>query len=348
MLAPPPEAVFDRYFRNKLTREEQQDYRCKVDLDLIAHEPTRLLLEDVQVAINNAYAAQRFRIASKDYLRGVHFDYVLSSVANAVAFQDEGFAFVGFTIPMFDNIATVCKLLTDAPQIAGLFRPGEVTAQEQNQLFIAFLGLQHQFVACHELGHHFHGHSSAGATASATWQEFADKTGQGGFRAQAKERDADGFAAHMMLRNCIAGHPRGKFLELLGQPDDAPDDLLLSALIIAAGSFFFYRAGPFDAEKIEELTHPPAAARLHFIVEEIVAWLQEHRPASAGFVTLERFSVLMKAVADALCIQTSGEQWDLQIDFLLSPRGKEYLEIIAHHQAALRDEMTSFRWELTS
>lgn len=343
---PPPEVVFDRHFRNKISLEEQKVYQRKVDLDLIEHEPTRLLLHDVQIAINKAYAAQRFRIASQEYLRGIHFDYIQSPIPNAIAFQDEGIAFVGFTIPMLDSIGAVCKLLADAPQIAGLFRPGEVTAHERNQLFTALFGLQQQFVACHELGHHFHGHTCGEAASAAPWQEFADNSGQGNLRKQAGERDADGFAAHMMLRNCIAGVPRGKFLELLGQPERSPDDLLLSALIIAAGSFFFFRERPFDAESIEELTHPLAAARVHFIVEEIAAWLEEHRPASAAFVTLERFHALMKAVAEALRPQTSGEQWDIQTDFLLSPRGREYLEAVAYHRAVLRDDMADLRWEL--
>src|SRR5690242_14842530 len=96
----PPEVVFDRYFRSKLTSDEREEYRGKVDLDAIQNESTRLVLHDVQDSINNAYAAQRFRIAGQDLLHGVHFDYAQSSVTNALAFEDEAYAFVGFTVPI--------------------------------------------------------------------------------------------------------------------------------------------------------------------------------------------------------------------------------------------------------
>ena len=89
-MADPPEVVFDRYLRNKIPLEKRKSYRGKLDSALIDHQDTRDLLDETQRSINNAYAAQGARILTHGKPPTLHFDYINATVANAIAFQDEG------------------------------------------------------------------------------------------------------------------------------------------------------------------------------------------------------------------------------------------------------------------
>jgi hypothetical protein len=344
----PAEVAFDRFFRNELPPEMRGSYKGKQDLDAIADESTRLLLEEIQKSINNVYRAQRYRVVVRRSRPNLHFDYVRAEVVNAIAFEYEGFAFIGVTNPMFDEVGEICTLLVASESVSRIFRSGSLTKYQERQMFTAFFAILLQFVACHELGHHFHGHCAPDERSIVLWEEFADyETDRAGFRNQAKEVDADAFAVHMLLRNCISGASRSKFLELLGHPvNEVSDFPLLSALVTAAGSFFFSRRRTFHRNALSELTHPPPAARMHFVMEEIVSWMKEHLPSASASVDLPLYRELMEAAARALAPKTSDKPWEEQTAFLVSAEGRAYLELLREHRLQVRDEMCSKRWEL--
>jgi len=344
----PAEVVFDRYFRNELSAEEREVYKGKQDLDTLPDESTRLLLVDIQQSINNVYQAQKNRTAGGQS-PNLHFDYVLADLANAIAFQHDGFAFVGVTMPMLDKVGGDCALLVAAVSVIGIFTTGDPTKHERRQLSTALFAILLQFVACHELGHHFHEHCATKEGSTVLWEEFAGyESDRAGVLNQTKELDADGFAVHMLLRNPVTGPSRSKFLELLGQAGDANDSPLLAALILAVGSFFFFDQRECGAEGVGQLTHPPAAVRVHFVMEELVGWLNEHRPSSSTSITLVRYQDLMGAVAKALSPKTSGKAWHDQTAFMLSEAGQEYLRRLSEADSQLRDDMRAKRWELDS
>src|SRR5437899_198947 len=55
----PPEVLFHRYFQRLKRKEDRELYRGKADLDRLPDEPLpRKLLEDVQVMLNAALAAE--------------------------------------------------------------------------------------------------------------------------------------------------------------------------------------------------------------------------------------------------------------------------------------------------
>ena len=342
-VAVPPEIIFDRYIRNKRIPR----YQGKANLLLIEDRATRDLLEETQRTINDVYAAQRGSILAAGTLPTLHFDYPDSGVVNAIAFQDEGCAFVGLTLPLFDEVGQTCQLLVTCDLVSDIFRQEIPTDHQRHQLFTAFFAAQLQFIACHELGHHVHGHCSDCEGSLLIWEEFAEGgSARGGLTDQAGELDADGYAVHMMLHNFVAGSPRPKLLELLGRRmDDTEDVAVLELLILAAGSFFFRRQQEFEEDKVAALTHPPVAARMHFVMEEFASWLDTHRPSIAHLINGARFAVLMGAAASALSTNTSGAPWQKQTEFLLSQPGQNYLAHLAEARSKLRDVMSNRRWK---
>jgi hypothetical protein len=342
-VAVPPEIIFDRYIRNKRIPR----YQGKANLLLIEDPATRDLLEETQRTINDVYAAQRGSTLAPGTPPTLHFDYVDSGVVNAIAFQDEGCAFVGLTLPLFDEVGQTCQLLVTSDLVSAIFRQEKPTEHQRHQLFTAFFASQLQFIACHELGHHVHGHCSDCERSPLIWEEFAEGgSASGGLVDQAGELDADGYAVHMMLHNFVAGPPRPKLLELLGRRmDDTEDIALLELLILAAGSFFFRRQQEFERDKVADLTHPPAAARMHFVMEEFASWLDIHRPSTAHLINRTRFAALMGAAASALSTITAGVPWQEQTEFLLSQLGRDYLARVAEARSKLRDVMSNRRWK---
>ena len=86
----PPEVVFDRFFRsNELTRSDRETYRGKQDLTLL--EPSvGSLLDNIQKALNGSLHQLQRRVFAQGQHPKLHFDYVASTVPNALAFTYEG------------------------------------------------------------------------------------------------------------------------------------------------------------------------------------------------------------------------------------------------------------------
>lgn len=344
----PREVVLDRYLRNKISTEERAVYEGKADLETIADEGTRGLLYTVQKAVNDAYESQRTRIIARGKHPILHFDYVRAAISNAIAFQDEDIAFVALTLPIVDEVGRTCELLATSDWVSSLFNRGRPTDDERRQLFTAFFAAQIQFVACQELGHHFHGHCSDDGQEARVREEFGrDSNPRGSLEDQAKELDADGFAVHMMLRNFVAGSPRSKFLELLGSlSGESEDTELLALLVLAVGSFFFNRRQEFTENSISGLAHPLVTARMHFAMEEFVSWLTANRAPGASLITQARFYELMGAVWAALDPRTSARDWAEQTTFLLSANGARYLALLSETRSMLRTQMSTRCWGL--
>jgi hypothetical protein len=346
----PAEIVFDRYFRNKATYEERKSYFARMDLDQLPQEAAAMLAT-VQSAINSAYAQQGMRVLARGQHPKLHFDFIQASATNAVAFEDEGYAFVGFTMPLVDEIRADCEALAESPNVADVLETPFGDRLQQAKVFTVFFATMLQVIACHELGHHFHGHCFDRTGNVLFRREFdtpAAEASGSQLRNHAMELDADGFAVHMMLRNLIAGLPRPRLLELLEHPSQTEkDDPLLALLTMSLGTFFFARRSAlFDPARVEMQTHPPAAVRMHFMMNETLEWLKVHRAGSAGWATLDRYQELMDAVVEAAKSPAAQSGWAAQTAYLTSDAGRKYLDALQSNREGLRTEMNDRRWLL--
>jgi len=351
-MSAPPEVVFDRYFRsNAISAEQRRIYQGKLDLDQL--QPGEAgILEDFRKSINSMYDRQRSRVLAHGRHPNLHFDYVRSVDVNALAFRYEDYEFVGLTKALVDCVGSTCEALAGSPvafHTLGLDAPD---LQNRRQVLTLLFALQMQFIGCHELGHHFHGHCSEPDNPSALWEEFKSDvllTTEDKIDFQAREVDADGFGVEMVLRNLIAGQPRAMALELLSRSAGyvACDDAVLTAFLLSVGAFFF-RIQPafFKQEKIRGREHPPGAIRMHFVMQNTKEWLERNRANSLTWATLDSYQRIMQAVAASLEPIKERTAWDAQTEFLISDAGRAYLDLLRNQVALEREKLNGKRWEL--
>lgn len=122
-------------------------------------------------------------------------------------------------------------------------------------LFWILLG----FVVAHEYAHHTHGH----------FGQVDDQPVVGRLRRQAREADADGWAAYLMLNNWVLADGRPVLLKLLGLEDapTADQDAVASACFVAAQAAFTFvrQPEPIDKDKVYWDTHPLQSVRLELM-----------------------------------------------------------------------------------
>jgi hypothetical protein len=177
------------------------------------------------------------------------------------------------------------------------------------------------FLVLHEWTHHVHRH-------------FADDLDR-----QAQELDADGFAANTVLINLIDGDARAPYLRLLGkknEPENVQNEALIACFVTAVCAFFFsVPSTVVDARKIDKETHPPQAARLWFLLMQVMGWCKRHQPAIDGWMTLDwNQEQFMRQIGDATKALNGGKEWTPQHDFLKSPDGIEYMTRLDERRAA--------------
>jgi hypothetical protein len=161
--------------------------------------------------------------------------------------------------------------------------------------------------------------------------------------AHRKEIDADGYAITMCLDNfCLLDGPRSVFLHDLGKPPRHPrsERWLLRLICLAAGAFFFSRKGEQRPRH-----HPPPLVRMHFIMNQIHAWSKKnHRPNLAKWATVSRFQKLMAAVEAAIDSDHQEVDWHAQSEFILSPGGEDYRQILEEAEAPVRKIYAPYCW----
>src|ERR1700730_14406195 len=117
-MAIPPEVIFHRFFQSKeISPVDRQDYRGKQDLDVLP-PAVRSLLSRVQETLNEALHNEKKNVPEHVDHPPFHFDFVDSSVPNAVAFRFEGFSFIGITIALVHILWDACVRLSKWEGIA--------------------------------------------------------------------------------------------------------------------------------------------------------------------------------------------------------------------------------------
>ena len=161
------------------------------------------------------------------------------------------------------------------------------------------------------------------------WTELRRDNASGDINRQARELDADSYAAYIVLSHVLRGDRRNIALTDLcaaALPDIEADELLLTCYFLALLAFFcaLWR-GPADAASIYRLTHPPAPVRIKYAIQVAEMWCGQNGSVPSSWFVPARFQELFRAAAQ-LIAEPIPKTWDAQIEFLRSPEGARYDE----------------------
>lgn len=222
MLETPPDILFHRRFQRLRRPQDRELYRGKADLDRLPGEPLPVkLLEDVQVMLNTALAAEKQIPEHVDH-DPFHFDYIDSVDPNALAFCCDGYSFIGVTIPLLNQLWASASLVAESAEPAALLDmrlsdDQRVSTSVEQRIAVAVFRLELLFIVLHEWTHVVHGHVRNADDAGFA-NEVLGRT-DGNIATQARESDADGYAAYYMLENVINGQERAHVVSVLAMDD---------------------------------------------------------------------------------------------------------------------------------
>lgn len=321
-----PEAILDRFFRSDdRTTEERKDYRGKLDLEQVG-DVLRQTLYDLQRVFNEGLLEQHGRLL--DETPRVHFDYVDSSIANALAFRYEDVRFIGITLPLIERLLHGCQRLSDSPVVAS--EMGITLTPEQRQDFLGYLfNISLSFVVNHEYAHHRLGQVVEIRDCKAFWVEFAAHEGNGSLGQQVREIHADGFGTFLTIHNLFFGNGRPGLFEVFGPVRDErhADALLLAAFVLGVSNFFFTRQPEqFDPVGLYALQHPPPAARMGYIMTNVQRWSEKNRPLLLADISVDFYQIIMRAGEEAIWGAQGRQDWHEQTTFLFSEAGAAYFD----------------------
>lgn len=318
-----PEVLFHRYFQTELNYTERQIFRGKADVYELADAESELLLS-VQQVLNRALANERADDPDRSPDDRFHFDYIDSDSLNALAFCHGGYSFIGMTMPLVRSLFMVCARLSEDEDVMGL-----LGLKVPNLFLAAAARIQIFFIVSHEYTHHIHGHVRQLSGDSAL-TEYGCPVGADVIGRHCLELDADAYAVYLALTNLIAGEERRAAVAALGietNPSAQQDRILLATFIVSVGAHFLSRSKRlFD---VANSSHPPAAARMQFVMEHVRFWCRDLHPGLHPWITPEVFHELMAVTARATWPPDGVEAWENQIAFLTSDQGHAYTAELA-------------------
>ena len=324
---PSPEEILDRLVKNNAFPE---GFTYPAALDLL--EPTlRSLLLSVQGALTEALLLENWNVSGGVAHPPFHVDYMDARVPNALAFQHEGHAFLVITIPMIELLLQTSDRLSRSSSIAHLLDIGPLSSQLTEMLQASLCSIQLNFLVSHEYTHHIHEHVAvAFGPGLAIRKEIQDTATVGGLRDQAQEADADSYAVYIVLTHLFSEGGRAHAMKLFAHRDTsegANDESLLALFTIAVGAFV-YALPPtrLDNTNIYTRQHPPADARMNYIMHSTTSWCNQNRPALEAWMTLKRYQAYMRAVAEATWGTAGTAALSAQHAFLSSAPGMEYMK----------------------
>lgn len=343
----PPEIAFDRAIKSKFPERLRASYAGKRSVD-----PERdIILSDVQALINEMYRTNSERLLDGDGRHPwLHFDFIEGSAVNALAFNEGQYSFVGLTVPLVDEFQQLASRLVESRNVLQIFDMTDAGQERIGDLWTALFATMLNFVAFHELGHHFCGHCPAdGTSVSQVLEEYPISQGASSadiLERQAAELDADAYAIRTLAENFITGAARPEILSMLGRTSDQEDDAQpLATIVLAAGTFFFHRqrlAGNVGA--FTHGDHPPAVVRLQRGMEVLHRWLLLNRPNSAEWTLGAEYTRVMDAGTRALGNDAAGEIWDTVTSQATSVQGQEYLSMLEIAGDRLRERLRPRMW----
>jgi hypothetical protein len=314
-------------------------YRGRKDLDDSDIGIDKALLSKVKEAANRGLAGRKRLPEHFDDLP-FHFDYIDSEFANAAAFRDGSYAFIGITFPYVREISETAIELSRSARIQEILKVDASVADNlQGILFqhLLFLTITHEF------SHHVHGHVIKDINPATFFREFDASGRTGGMERQADEADADGYAAYHVLSNAMhttARDDAAAALNLTGRSIDSINETLFLSFAVAACAHFSSR-GLIDVENVWTETHPIQAARIDYLMRHSRIWCEQFEPALLSVITQETFGTIMRTVADEMWGIMSSVMWRKQAEFLQTDDGRKYMaemtRLIDDQKARLRE-----------
>jgi|SRR6267142_5850551 len=319
-----PEILFHRFFTSLTNPQERERYRGRLE---VGHDGNGPLLNDLRTVFNNGLVAQHGR--QEGGQPRFYFDYVDSVIENALAFPYEGIAFIGITQPLIESLIAGCVQLSNSSAVGKILDDTE--NEEQRELVLSgIMGATLSFVIGHEYGHHRLGHHEA-SLQEVFHDELPADGGAGTLEQQAREVHADGMGAFLALNHIINGEGRDRILRLLGREpaDAAGDELLLKVFILGVANYFFTRRPlPFAPAGLYTRTHPPATARINYVMQNAQRWATDARPAMGPLITQALFERMMAAAEAALWGPEGATDWHRQYEYFMSAEGKRYFDAL--------------------
>jgi hypothetical protein len=335
----PPDILFHRFFQEGLTGTDRKRYKGKYALT--GKTQFEQLLAGLQIVLNEA-----LEVADKTVPHHVHYgpfyvDYIDSDVENALAFQNEGYSFIGLTEPLMYKLLQISDAISQLGAIelnAALPHPID-HGDLRTVIFRASLF----FIASHEYTHHVHGHLAIRKASPAFYDEVETRCITGSLEDQVLEIDADGYAAFLVLNNLISNKERLHAVSVLGrdqQPSRVQDEILFFCFVMAVGGFFFTsKPHVIDSSNVYLCDHPPHAARMDLLMKSALRWCAENNRALAAWMTVERFNLIMRIIVQATWGMNRGQSWVEQNAFFGSEDGAEYFrrvgELMNRHLESL-------------
>jgi Peptidase family M48 len=328
----PPEILFDRFFQQfrhhkKPIRPEDPDPRLyKGKKDLSGLPPlVESLLTNIQSTFNEALRNEKQDVPEHKAHPPFHFDYIDSEVPNALAFRFEDFSFIGITMGLVNILWETSSRLSQSDRVrraVGI----RADSDDTEPVHVVLFRIQLSFIITHEYTHHVHGHVHD----SVFWDEIRSVGHSGSLEQQMLEADADGYAAYHVLAHLLTAEGRPHAIGLLhleSETSETQDRVLFLCFVAALAAYLLVRSPQeIDGETIYKLTHPPQAARMNLLMQRAISWCNQNRAALADWMTLERFQLLMEAVAEATWGVGGEKTWAAQSDFLASREGAVYFD----------------------
>lgn len=318
------------------------DFRGIADLDALREQDASLSplidqLIEIRDMMNAALAVEGQNIVGDAQHGPFYFDYIDSPRSQALAFKDAGHSFIGVTIPLVFEVRNLVQLIVHAPAVvSGIGLPHDTDPEMlHGVLFWMLFG----FITAHEYAHHTHGH----------WSTIDDgRHVTGLLRRQAREADADGWAAYLTLAFWLLSGGRAlalKFLNLKDAPVAVQDDVMVSCFVVAQAAFTFLREPkPVEKDEVYWDTHPPQPVRLQLMSRHVLKFLSEFRPGVRDTMTQPRYQTLMDTVSRLMW--TKGRHpalWREHHKFLRSPEGITYRDALIAELDVFR--ATLRQWE---
>ncbi len=265
-----------------------------------------------------------------------HFDFleVSGSIANAHAFQHEGFAFIVMTLPLVELLLNLSFTLSQSPPVRQLLGIGSAPLIQDPFRFTLFQ-LQFDFLLGHEYTHHVHRHCARSATGSlSVWTEFLKAEDSGSLEQQAQELDADGYSSYLLLANLLQDENRyATVLEAMGYASHrsaASDELLFTMFFVVVLNVFcaFWRKRT-EVAGLYQLVHPPPPVRINNIIQVSQMYTGQNGPVASTWFNPSRFMELFRIAAAAIPGSESDRQtWDSQMALLRTPEGERYAQAL--------------------
>jgi hypothetical protein len=323
----PPEVLFHRYFPRLSSPQDRERYRGKLDLDTLPDPDMSKVLKELQDDFNMSFAESREALASLGRPLPVHLDYVDSHVANAIAFESDGYYFIGLTLPLLEIIRLNSAALMLSDQVWAFLDLPYVSDRIPDRMGALFF-IQTLFVSAHEFAHHLLGHASKDFS---PLRDELTPDAHGGMEQQAEEALADSFAVFPALAFLINSEQRANILERLSYAESSEidaDRVLLLAFLLCASSFLARSPVP-EAVRVYNGTHPLPIARINGIIQTATVWAEKYRPNLTSRLTDERLNAMLTALEHAHHLPAGTMQG--HIAFLASPEGIAYFDLLHQH-----------------